>query len=73
MWAALFSFLGSLVSALPKILEAIRDWRIEKQAIETKAKKDERNARAISDAIAANSSPSDAGRVSDTPKQDGSP
>ena len=66
MWTALLSFFGSLVSALPKLLEAYKDWRVAKQTAEQKAQKDERNAKAISDAIAANSSPSDAGRVPDS-------
>jgi hypothetical protein len=44
--ASVLSFLASLFSALPKVLEMVGEW----QKNRAKAAKDERNAKAISDA-----------------------
>lgn len=51
MLAAILSFLGSLASALPKALEMIRDWRVKAAADADKQAKDERNRKAIDDAV----------------------
>lgn len=50
MWTALLSILGSLAGALPKLLEEVKGWRIERGADADKAAKDARNKQAIEDA-----------------------
>lgn len=51
MVAAILSFLGSLISALPKLLEMAGTWRREKAIAAAQAVKDDRNAAAIREAI----------------------
>jgi hypothetical protein len=54
--AAWLSFLSALASAVPKVLEMLRDWKRSKTANEEKLTKDERNRKAIADAVKANPS-----------------
>jgi hypothetical protein len=50
MWTALLSILGSLAGALPKLLDEVKGWRVERGADADKAAKDARNRKAIEDA-----------------------
>lgn len=50
MLGAILSILGSLFSALPKLLDSAREWRVAKGIKADKAEKDERNRKAIEDA-----------------------
>ena len=51
MVASILSFLGSLISALPKLLEMAGTWRREKAIAAAQADKDNRNSAAIREAI----------------------
>ena len=51
MVSAMLSFLGSIISALPKLLEMAATWRRKKAVAEDQAAKDNRNAAAIREAI----------------------
>jgi len=57
MVAAILSFLGSLISALPKLLEMAGTWRREKSIAAAQAVKDNRNAAAIREVIKPSSPP----------------
>lgn len=45
--SALVSLVGSLASAVPKVLEAVREWRLRSDAERERAEKDKRNRAAI--------------------------
>jgi hypothetical protein len=51
MVTAILSFLGSVVSALPKLLEFYSKWRKEQAATKDKLAKDTRNEEAIKRAL----------------------
>lgn len=57
MVTAILTFLGSVISALPKLLEMAVTWKREKAIAEDQAAKDNRNAAAIREATKPNSSP----------------
>lgn len=50
MLSAILGFLGSVVSALPKLIEAVRNWKKDQAIADEQAAKDNRNAAAIRDA-----------------------
>lgn len=50
MLAAILGFLGSVISALPKLIETIRDWKKAEEVAANKTAKDNRNESAISEA-----------------------
>jgi hypothetical protein len=58
MVTAILSFLGSVISALPKLLEMAGSWRRDKAIAEDQANKDNRNAAAIREATKPTSGPS---------------
>ena len=51
MVTAILAFLGSVISALPKLLEIVGTWKRDKAIAEDQATKDNRNAAAIREAI----------------------
>lgn len=50
MLAAILGFLGSVISALPKLLETIRDWKKAETVAADQTAKDNRNESAIREA-----------------------
>ena len=50
MLAAILGFLGSVVSALPKLLEIVTGWKKDQAIADEQAAKDARNAAAIREA-----------------------
>ena len=51
MLAAILGFLGSVVSALPKLLEILTGWKKDQAIAAEQTAKDQRNEQAIRDAI----------------------
>lgn len=47
----MLSFLGSLVSALPKIIDAVRSWKQDKAIAEEEGRKNQRNREAMGNDI----------------------
>lgn len=50
MLSAILGFLGSVVSALPKLLDVLTKWKKDQLIAEEQTAKDERNAAAIREA-----------------------
>lgn len=57
MLTAVLTFLGSVISALPKILQFVSDWRKQKAAERDKTTKDTRNEEALQRALDRDRSP----------------
>lgn len=51
MLAAILGFLGSVVSALPKLLEILTGWKKDQAIAAEQTAKDDRNEQAIRDAL----------------------
>lgn len=50
MWRVALAFVTTLLNALPKLVELLRDWQREQAAAKDKATKDARNEAAIREA-----------------------